>query len=266
MPKASRGGRRAQKKQSVQTTTTRSNVTYSAMSDSDAQALRDMYDSQYDADTTSALKLYTTYQGNMSDFDGNGFTMSQTMNYVLDSLEDDEDISSVTLKDLKKLGLNLDADKLETIKYVDKFMSPSFHEIGKDVQLQRGAHDDLLVNFFGIKNYENLSESDLKNKLVGAKVETTSYWSTSYDVKKNPFLGNGSGVSGGREVVYNINAKSDTKMLFGNRKQSEIILGKKQTVTFTNVRYATDKNGKQLYATPRGKGMRKQIIIDVEVG
>lgn len=260
MPKASRGGRRASVQVNISPSTPR---TYSTLSDSEAQTLRDLWDSQYDANTTSAIKMYISYKGNYaSNFDGKGYSMSQTMNYLLDM---GVDLSTLTPNQAKKLGLNLDVDKIASMDYADRYMMKGFHKIGKDIELQRGAHDDMLRNVFGIQNYSNLTESQLKKTLIGEQFTTKSHMSTSYDMNKNPFLGQGSGVSGGREVIYKIKAKSDTMMLFGNKRQSEIILSKNTNYKITNVYYSKDKNGNQIIATPRNSGSKKQIVIEMEV-
>lgn len=55
MPKASRGGRRASVQVNISPSTPR---TYSTLSDSEAQTLRDLWDSQYDTNTTSLTQKW----------------------------------------------------------------------------------------------------------------------------------------------------------------------------------------------------------------
>ena len=114
-------------------------------------------------------------------------------------------------------------------------MQQATHPIGRDVVLQRGAHDDLLKSF-GIRDYSRMTEAQLQSRLVGQTFQNTSYMSTSYDVTKNPFLSASSGVSGGREIVFNIKAGAQTKMVFGAKKQSEVILAKGTDFRITGVR------------------------------
>lgn len=220
------------------------------MDDAMADALRDLEDNNYTANTKAALKMYISD----TDFDKQGHSLSQTMNFLLDEGIDmtNPDVSAIN----KKYGLNLSASDMASMQYTFSRMNAAFHPIGKDVKLQRGAHDDLLRNVFGISDYSTMSESQLKSALVGQRFRNTSPMSTSYDVRKNPFLGDGP-ASGGREVVYNIKAGSKTPMLFGAKKQSEVVLGYSNW-KITDVKYT----GKT--ATPRNKGFRPQIVIDIE--
>lgn len=222
-----------------------------ALTDQEASDLRDEQDSMYDPSTTAAVKMYISD----TDFDNQGHSLSQTMNYLLDNGVDfrNDNLRAVN----SKYGLNLSANDWASMQYTNDYMGVAVHPIGKDVKLQRGAHDDLLRNVFGISDYSTMTESQLQSSLVGRAWASTSYYSTSYNVSKNPFLGNGP-ASGGREVVYNINAGKNTKMLFGAKKQTEIVLDKNTNYRITGVRFT----GKS--ATPRGKGVRPQIEIDVE--
>ena len=229
-----------------------SNVPQNAqqMTDAQADAIRQLEDSMYSASTTAAIKMYISD----TDFDNQGHSLSQTMNYLLDEGVDlaNADLSTVN----KQFGLRLTPSEFASMQYTKSRMDSAFHQIGTDTKLQRGAHDDMLRNVFGINDYSTMSESQLQSKLVGKTFRNTSPMSTSYDVRKNPFLGNGP-ASGGREVVYNINAGAKTPMLFGAKKQSEVILGYTNW-KITGVRYT----GKT--ATPRMKGMKPQVEIDIE--
>lgn len=223
-----------------------------ALTDAEADQIRQQEDSTYDATTTAAVKMYISN----TDFDQQGHSLSQTMNYLLDQ---GVDFSSDSLDSInQKYGLNLSKNDWASMQYTDSRLSQATHAIGKDTLLTRGAHDDLLRDTFGISDYSKMTESQLQSALVGKAFRTKSYMSTSYDVGKNPFLASNSGVSGGREVVFNAKVGSKTKMIFGAKKQSEIILDKSQDFKITGVRYS----GKT--ATPRGKASKPQIIIDIE--
>ena len=247
MAKGSRGGRRAQ-------SITVANIPHNAvlLSDNDADQLRQQQDSMYDANTTSAVKMYISD----TNFDQQGHSLSQTMNYLLDNGVDlnNPDLNAIN----KKFGLRLTANDIASMQYTDNYMAVATHAIGKDVILQRGAHDDVLRDKFGIADYSKMSEKQLKAQLVGQKFMTTSYMSASYDPQKSPFLDPSSPVSGGREVVYNIKAGANTKMLFGAKKQAEVILDRGTNFKITDVKYS----GRT--ASPRNKGSRPQIIIDIE--
>ena len=260
MAKGNSGGRRgaAQQTAAQQTQTAPavavSNVPTKAapLTDQDAAQLRQQQDSMYDASTTAAVKMYISN----TNFDGQGHSLSQAMNYALDNGVDFATMDARTIN--AKLGTRFSANDVASMQYTDAYMQIAVHPIGRDVMLQRGAHDDVLRKVFGIADYSRLSESQLQGQLVGKTFQNTSYMSTSYDVTKNPFLSAGSGVSGGREIVFNIKAGSQTKMLFGAQRQSEIILAKGTDFRITGVRYT----GRT--ATPRSGSTKKQIVIDIE--
>ena len=224
------------------------------LSDKDANDLRDQQDSMYDANTTAAVKQYISN----TDFDKQGHSLSQTMNYLLD---EGVDLNNTTVDQInKQYGLRLTNADLASMQYTNGYMEIAMHDLGKDVKLQRGAHDDILKNAFGIQDYSKLSQAQIQQRLVGQAFQNTSYMSTSYDINKNPFLSSssGSGVSGGREIVFDIKAGSKTKCLFGAKKQSEIILNKGTNFKITNA-YFTGKT-----ATPRGKASKPQLMIEIE--
>lgn len=223
-----------------------------AFTDQDADALRQLEDSTYDANTTAAIKMYISN----TDFDGQQHSMSQTMNYLLDNGVDLDAMDYQAVN--RQFGLHLNANDMASMQYTNSRMNNAYHDLGKDTMLQRGAHDDMLRNTFGIQDYSKMSESQLKGLLVGKAFQNTSPMSTSYDVNKNPFLGSSSGVSGGREVVYSIKAGSKTKVLLGAKKQSEIICAPKTNWRITDVHFT----GKT--ATPRGGSYKPQIQIDIE--
>ena len=227
-------------------------VSASVLTDKQAQNLRDQQDSMYDASTTAAVKMYISN----TDFDRQGHSLSQTMNFLE---ENGVDLNTANLKAInKQYGLNLSASDLASMQYTSGYMERAVHPLGQDTILQRGAHDDILKNAFGIKDYSKLSQQQLQSQLVGKTFKNTSYMSTSYDITKNPFLSSSSGVSGGREVVFNIKAGKNTNVLFGARAQSEIIIGKGTDFKITGVKYS----GKT--ATPRGGSYKPQIVIDIE--
>ena len=223
-----------------------------ALTDSDADKLRKLQDSMYDPNTTAAIKMYISN----TDFDNQGHSLSQTMNYLE---ENGVDLSTADLNTINsQYGLNLNARQLLSMQYASTVMDVAGHPIGQDTILQRGAHDDLLRNTFNIADYSTMSEAQLQKKLVGQTFKNTANMSTSYDINKNPFLGSGSGVSGGREVVYNIKAGANTKVLLGAKKQSEVIISKNTDFKITGVRYTGN------IATPRGGRSKNQIVIDIE--
>lgn len=206
------------------------NITYGVFDDNDAQKLRDDMEDIYDPDVTDAIKLYISD----SNPNGDGFSHSQNLNYKLDN------------------GIPLNP----TEKYIDNNIQAGMHAIGKDSTLVRYCHDDILKSA-GIKDYTKMNDAQLQSALVGKTFTTTSYMSTSYDGKKNPFNPSAP-AGGGREVVMKINAGKDTKMVFGAKKQAEIVLNKGTNFRITGIKYDGS------YATPRNSGTKPRIELEIE--
>lgn len=234
MAKGGRGGRRSAPSHVQQTTNVQpmnnAPVTFNTFDDNDAQKLRDDMTDIYDPDVTDAIKLYISD----SNPNGDGYSHSQNLNYKLDN------------------GIALNP----TEKFIDDNIQAGMHEIGKDSKLVRYCHDDIL-KACGISNYASMTDAQLQKALVGVTMQTTSYLSTSYDAKKSPFAP-GNALGGGREVVMNVNARSNTKMVFGAKKQSEIVLNKGTNMRITGVHF----DGTTAY--PRNGGAKPRVVIDVE--
>lgn len=229
MAKGSRGGRRATTTQTISTTPTPSVSTgtrsYGTMTDTMAQQLRDDVDDNYTSDVVDAIKLYISKKT-----DSAGYSYSQNLNYKLDN-------------DMK---LNTNE------KFIDKNMQQGMHDLGNDVVLTRACHDDVLKSL-GIQDYSKLTEQQLQSKLVGGTITSKAYMSFSYDESKNPFLTGSQ--SGGREVIWKVNAGKNTKVVFGAKSQAEIITNKGTQYKITNVKY-TNK-----MATPRNSATSKPVVI-----
>ena len=208
-----------------------SNITYGVFDDKDALKLLDDMDDIYDdPDVTDAIKLYISNSNPNND----GYSHSQNLNYKLDN------------------GMPLNP----TEKFIDNNIQKGMHAIGKDSELVRYCHDDILKNA-GIPDYTKMSDSQLQSALVGKTFTTTSYMSTSYDGKKNPFNPNAP-QGGGREVVMKIKAGKDTKMVFGEKTQAEIVLNKGTNFKIIGIKYDGS------YAKPRNSGRKPRIELEIE--
>lgn len=231
MPKPPRGGRRSG---SVTATTAGGGnavVKATAFDDNDAKNLVDAMDDVYtDPDFVDARKLYIANNNP----NGDGYSIAQNLNYKLDN------------------GIALDANE----KFVDDNIQFGMHNLGKDSKLVRYAHDDILQGL-GVSDYTKMTDKQLQSKLVGTTFKTPSYMSTSYDAKKSPFAP-GQAMGGGREVVINVNAGKNTKIIFGNQKQSEIVINKGTDFKVTGIHFDGS------YATPRNKGTRPRVVLDIE--
>lgn len=229
MPKANRGGRRSQS-QPTTGAGTGGTLIFGAFSDQDAQDLRDDTDDRYTPSVLDAIKQYISKADA-----GGGYSMSQIFNNKLNN------------------DLKLNANE----KFMDRFLSQGMHDIGKDVILYRGAHEDFIKQMLGVSNYSNMTEKQLKQAMIGTEYTTKSYTSASYDKNKNPFYTGPN--SGGREVEMVIKAPSTTKIVFGAKSQAETIINKNTKYRVTDVKFT----GRQ--ATPRGVGLKPVLQVEVEV-
>ena len=233
MAKGGRGGRRSAPSHVQQTNAQPINtapVTFGTFDDNDAQKLRDDMTDIYDPDVTDAIKLYISD----SNPNGDGYSHAQNLNYKLDN----------------SMALN------PTEKFIDDNIQAGMHAIGKDTTLYRYAHDDIL-QAMGVSDYTKMTDAQLQKALVGVTMTTTSYLSTSYDAKKSPFAPNAP-AGGGREVIMNVNARASTKMVFGAKKQSEIVLNKGTNMKITGVHF----DGSTAY--PRNGGAKPRVVLDIE--
>ena len=123
--------------------------------------MRDQQDSAYDASTTAAVKMYISN----TDFDRQGHSLSQVMNYLE---SEGVDLATADLKAInKKFGLRMTQSDLASMQYTSAYMDRAVHPLGQDTLLQRGAHDDILRQAFGISDYSKMSQKQLQSALVG---------------------------------------------------------------------------------------------------
>lgn len=228
MAKGNSGGRRGG---TLNMTAGVAPINYTQFTAADAQQLVDDMKDMYDPDVTDAIKLYISN----SNPNGDGFSHSQNLNYKLDN------------------GLPLNANE----KFIDDNIQAGMHAIGKDSQLVRYCHDDLL-KACGIADYTKMTDAQLQSALVGTQFKTTSYMSASYDGSKNPFAPSAP-AGGGREVVMNIKAGKNTQIVFGARKQAEMVINKNTDMKIVGARFDGT------YAHPRSGGTKPRIVIDIEI-
>lgn len=164
-----------------------------------------------------------------------GFSPSQDMNYKLDK------------------GLKLTAKEQNMYDGMTAMASP----LGHDSILHRGAHAGALEQL-GVTSWNNMSETQLKQALVGAQWDKKSLTSTSFDYDSSPFLGDGP-AAGGREVVFRIHAAGSTMATCVNKQQAEVVLGPNTHWQITDAAFTGE------WAYPKAGGSYKQIVLDVDV-
>ncbi len=208
------------------------NGAFKSMTDSDALALINANQDSYgDPDFIMAQKLYIS----SANVKGDGYSFSQNLNYKLDN------------------NMKLDANE----KWINDNLQNGMHAIGKNTNLVRYCHDDILKQA-GISDYTKLTNAQLQSKLIGTKLKSNGYVSTSYNASKSPFAPNAA-LGGGREVVMNIKAKANTKVVFGAKAQTEVILNKGTSMKITNIKFDGS------YATPRNSSSKPRVVVDIEV-
>ena len=208
---------------------------FSQLTDEEGNALLNSHNDvwQGNADVANAIGLYASN----TNPNGDGYSHSQNLNYKLDQ------------------GKALNA----TEKQIDIGIQKGMQPIGKNVNLVRYCHDDILKQL-GVSDYSKFSENELKSKLVGATFTTKSYMSTSYNANKSPFAP-GAIAGGGREVVMQIKAKGSTKFVPGDKSQAELVLNKGSKVKVSNIYY----DGTKAYPNSIYPKSKPRVVLEIEI-
>ena len=227
------------------------------LTDEQAEELRAAYESDFDANTQKSIEKYISRDA----IDGKGHSLSQTMNFLVSR---GEDLETITAEEVNaKYDLSLTDSNIKAMRRTNRAIDGAMHDIGMDVNLERGAHSGQFEKMFGVSDYTTMSESQLKSALIGKAFKNTAVWSTSYNTSVNPFLSGSSSVAGGREVIYRIKAGSKTQCVFGAKSQAEIILGKGTNFKVTDVGF-TGKTAKPRSSSGIGITEKPQIYINIE--
>lgn len=227
------------------------------LTDEQAEELRAAYESDFDAATQKSIDKYISRDA----IDGRGHSLSQTMNFLISR---GEDLDTITAEEAnRKYGLEISDANMKAMRKANTNIDKAMHDIGVDVNLERGAHSGQFEKMFGISDYTTMSEAQLKSALVGKAFKNTAVWSTSYNTSVNPFLSSSSSISGGREVIYRIKAGSKTQAVFGAKSQAEIILGKGTNFKITSAGF-TGKTAKPRDSSGIGFTEKPQIYINIE--
>ena len=203
-------------------------LTFSKLDGQDEQDVIQSY-SGYDINTKLAINQYIR-----QDAQAGGFTMSQNMNHKLEN------------------NMPLNANETYVRDKLDAAMKP----IGKNIMLNRGAHQDFL-QALGVKDYTRMTEQQINAAIVGAEYTEKKFVSTAWDVQKNPFMHGP--VANGREVYLNIKAPATTKATLGNPNQAELILSRDTKYRVTGAHF----DGTTAY--PRNGGAMPRIVVDIDI-
>lgn len=194
------------------------------------------WQAKYDAQNPNQEQKQASYDYTYPWAGPSGFSPSQDMNYKLDT------------------GQPLTAKEQNMFDGMTQMATP----LGHDSILHRGAHAGALEQL-GIGDWNNMSDAELKQALVGAQWDKKSLTSTSYDFDASPFLSGPQ--AGGREVVFRIHAAGSTKATAVNPAQAEVVLGPNTHWQITDAAF-TGKTAKPQATWPK---VWKQIVIDVDV-
>lgn len=141
-------------------------------------------------------------------------------------------------------GQPLTKQQKNMLDAVNKLAKP----IGAETTLYRADHPDFLERHCGLpKNYSSMSDSQLRNLLVGKTWKSTSLESTAYDSRNNPFWpqpsGRGTGThgqgginSGNREILIRYHTAKTARAAFIQPSQSEAVLAVGTNHKITQVR------------------------------
>lgn len=192
-----------------------------------------------------------------------------TINYLSDTTESGSLYSmSQNLNHALATGKKLTANQ----QFVYNNLMGAMHNLGQNLNLTRYDHDSMintLLNAAGMnRGYQNYTQNQLKQALVGAKFGENKFLSTSYNDFKNA-PSRSKSVFDSRAVKITYKAKASTQaMMPGNGPGGalgEIILapsGGKQNMTVKDVRFTgrmARAKGTQSYTLPE-----VELIIEVD--
>lgn len=206
--------------------------------DTDNSPYHDLYngrqyyqDQTFDIDTRMALQDYLNDQP----MTGSLYSPSQVLNHKM------------------RTGQPLTANE----QFMVDSLNEGMHNMGYNVNLTRYDRVDFMQNL-GVGNFDNMSESQLKNALIGARYSDPAFGSYSYNNFKNapasnPFTD--------KAVKITRRTKASTQVLMpGNGPGGalgEIVVAPNQGVHIVDVRF-TGKRGRS------GANYYKQVEIIVE--
>ena len=205
------------------------NKKFDDLSIADYKAIYAANAASYDGSVTDAQKMYISN----TDYDKQGHSLSQTMNYQLDN------------------NLPLDANT----SFMKTYLEKGLHPIGRDANLIRAAHDDVLQGL-GVQNYQNYTAAQLQKMLVGTTFQQKAYCSYSVDKATNPFISGAP--AGGREVFIKAKTAASTKVILGAQSQTEVVTGIGTHCRITNVYYDGT------WAYPRNGSAKPRLIIEID--
>ena len=188
-------------------------------------------DQTFDIDTRMALQDYLHDQPTP----GSLYSPSQQLNYKM------------------RQGLPLDANE----QFMADSLMNGMHNMGYNVNLTRYERVDFMQRL-GIQNYDSMSESQLKQAIVGKEYKDTAFGSYSYNNFKNAPAGN---PFTDKAVKVTRRTKAGTQVLMpGNGPGGalgEIVVAPNQNVRIVDVKY-TGKRGRS------GSNYYKQVEVIVE--
>jgi len=212
--------------------------------DTDNSPYHDLYngrqyyqDQTFDIDTRMALQDYLNDQP----MAGSLYSPSQVLNYKMRENAKNPGSQPLTANE----------------QFMVDSLNEGMHNMGYNVNLTRYDRVDFMQNL-GVGNFDNMSESQLKSALIGAKYSDPAFGSYSYNNFKNapannPFTD--------KAVKITRRTKASTQVLMpGNGPGGalgEIVVAPNQGVHIVDVRF-TGKRGRS------GSNYYKQVEIIVE--
>lgn len=190
--------------------------------------------SKFAIDNADINVKYGILQYIRQDTDVSGHSPSQNMNHKLET------------------GGQLTVNEKRMIKNLDRGMTP----IGTNTVLYRADHAQDIMSKIGVKGWENMTQAQLTQAVVGKVVTENKYLSTSINTTSNPFISGAQ--SGGRSAMITFKTPGTIKAVIGNPKQGESIVQRGTQWRINGARFT----GRIVY--PRQGGSYPEIAFDAE--
>ena len=219
--------------------------TFSATDDSDFHELyngRQYFQQQaFGIDTRMAVADYLNNQATP----GSMYSPSQQLNHNM------------------RQGLPLTANE----QFMQESLMEGMHNLGYNLNLTRYDRVDALNQFgLGGGKYQNYSEAQLKQMLVGSTFHDKGFTSVSYNNFKNAPAGNN---FTDKAVVFKYRAKANTQALMPGKGPGgdfgELILAPGQKMRITDVKFSTNSGGGRVQGRS-GASYYDRIEIYVDIG
>lgn len=212
-------------------------ISYTPLNQKDEADLGKVWNG-YDINTKLAINQYIR-----QDQTNTGYGVGQNLNHKLEN------------------GQALNANE----QYMVNMMDAAMHPLGKNIHAYPCCAFRTFWRRWVLKIISCMTDAQLNAAVQGVEYTEKKFVSTTYDAKKNPFIGGSQ--SGGREVFINISTPASTNCIMGNLKQAEIILSRdtKYRVKGAHFDGTFAKSARWWYTAARNRGCRDLRVRRLEM-